>query len=103
LGRGVRRMDEGKPDRAEVGAGTDPQVVTFDVRIVQAEHFESDAVLLEASLAVLQVDPSLPLQLSDEVGGSAPLRGPTPALAPEVREVVERSGGEVVVRSQDEV
>jgi hypothetical protein len=95
-------VGDGEPERTRVLAGSHPEVLATDVRVVQAQDLNLQAVERDRAPGVPEVGPAVRFELSHKVGSSASLGHAVPAALAEVPKVVVRSGDEIVVRSQDE-
>jgi len=95
-------VHDGEPECTGVLAGSHPEVLATDVRVVQAQHLHLQAVQRDRSPGVPQVGPTVRFELSHEVGSTPSLGPPMPAALAEVLKVVQRPGDEIIVRSQDE-
>src|SRR6266545_8391167 len=83
-------------------AGSNPEVLAADVRVVQAQLLHVQPVHRDRPAGVPEMGPTVGFELSHQVGSTASLGPAGPAAPEEVAKVVVRPGDEIVVRSQDE-
>jgi len=103
LGDRVGRVHHGQSERPRFRANSGAKVVPLDVGIIEPDDFQPDARYVDRFPAVPEMDPSIGFQQGNELSSPAGNHpAPTATLA-EIRQIAQRSRGEVIIGAEDEV